>query len=288
MEEHGEERPKLEEDEEAPSFYYEDSKKEHKEEHEKEHLHEHKKEESKKQPHHEEDIVIKIKPRTLERAIFITIIIILALLLIFNLSSKKATEQIIEEQQLTTPKEEQQEQTSSDQNITVDVSGLKDEGNEFITVKEETTKSREEEKKEEEKEPEREIAEIKKRVSSDKVELTIDELEIQKKKDATGEYTWGKIALIYLTVSNLDRKFIPSFEIYAYDEDTKELELKRPKKVYNYDMGISQGQRKVLTIDTSKVSISGEIDSEKTVLIKLIDKELGNTIKEVSKTVTIS
>lgn len=263
MEEHREERPKPEEEEEAPSFYYKEPEKEHK-----------------KESHSEEAITIRIKPRHLERAVFITIIVVLAILLVFNLASKKAAEPATTGGELTTSEEEQQEQLG-EEDVTLDISGLKDEDDDTVKVTEKSAEPSEEEQG-------KEMVEIKKRVSADKVDLTIDEIEIEKKKDASGEYSWGKISLIYLTVSNLDRKFIPSFEIYAYDEETKDLELSRPKIVYNLDLGINEGQKKVLTIDTSKVSISGQMDSEKTVLVRLIDQELNRTIKEVSKTVTIS
>lgn len=244
-----------------------------------------------------EYITIRIRPRTLERIMYITIIIALLSVIAFQSGQFRQDHQdtstgytglavseadnktdIVKETSKSEPDletDEGQEVVIAGTSVTGSASenseGSADDTESSDTKSAETSSTSSEENKntKESKEPTRKI-------SKDDVELEINDVETVKKSDY-----WGKVTRVSLTLINKGPAFRPLFEVYAYTESMPQ----NPDYTFRYDLPIKTGTKeitKTLSPEIGGISLS-DLDIEKTIIIVMKDKESGEILKSASK-----
>ncbi|MFH0978071.1 MAG: hypothetical protein V1837_02090 [Candidatus Woesearchaeota archaeon] len=224
----------------------------------------------------EKYITFKIKPRSVERFIFVLIIIVLAAALIITNMDKGPS---VANQTLSTP--EQQElpkvQPVVVKNITptlpvvapapvVNLSN-KTVAKPVINQTKNLTPSSEGP------------------IDPSLVDFIINRVVYIKKTD-----TWAKVTSIDVTIKNNGNTLRPLIKIYAFDESTPEVAATREiGSDIIFQTGIPKGEVRSFTLDTSDRPISfSDFDTQKTVRLQLYDWKSNDSVKQAVKTFTIS
>jgi hypothetical protein len=113
------------------------------------------------------------------------------------------------------------------------------------------------------------------------VDFKIGSVGIVKKTD-----NWAKVTSINITIINRGYKLRPLIKVYAWDEATEDMLSDHQEGAdWRYDPGIGMGTTKTLSIDTS-ISFS-DFDLQKTIKLKLFDSRTNKLVKEAVKNFNI-
>jgi type II secretory pathway component PulM len=117
------------------------------------------------------------------------------------------------------------------------------------------------------------------------VDFTVNRVGYVKKTE-----TWAKVTNIDITINNRGNKLRPTIKVYAFDSTTPTEVANRPiGSAWNYEIGLEKGEEKTFSIDTTGRSISfSDFSSQKTVRLELFDSRTNISVKEATKTFTIS
>lgn len=117
------------------------------------------------------------------------------------------------------------------------------------------------------------------------VDFTINRVGYVKKTE-----TWGKVTNIDITINNRGNKLRPTIKIYAFDSTTPtEVAVRQIGSNWNYEIGLEKGEEKTFSIDTTDRSISfSDFTSTKTIRLELYDSRTNTSVKEATKTFTIA
>lgn len=225
-------------------------------------------------------ITIRIRPRTLERAGFITVIIALLIIIalytpLFGLGScsdsisQDSSDLTVSELSGDASEQAQEEVQEETAETVVEEPEVEEPSAEEVVVA--TT---EEETAEEESAPEPEV--LTGTITSDDVELVINSVTTVTKTEF-----WGKVSEVQITLTNNGPAFKPEFEVYVYTESMPQ----NPDDTFKYDIPIKTGVKEInkkLMSDIGGISVS-DLDIDKTIVVTMKDRETGNVLKTATK-----